>query len=76
MTQHSSVASTYTLTDLTEVNRLLMYIQNRAIDSEGSHILADEVPIVTNLVIQQLVWRYPYLDQIIQELLDNLRFQK
>jgi len=76
MTQHSSVASTYTLTDLTEVNRLLMYIQNRAIDSEGSHILADEVPIVTNLVIQQLVWRYPYLDQIIQELLDNLRFQQ
>ena len=76
MTQHSSVASTYNLTDLTEVNRLLMYIQNRAIDSEGSHILADEVPIVTNLVIQQLVWRYPYLDQIIQELLDNLRFQK
>jgi hypothetical protein len=76
MTQQSSVASTYTLTDLTEVNRLLMYIQNRAIDSEGSHILADEVPIVTNLVIQQLVWRYPYLDQIVQELLDNLRFQK
>ena len=76
MTQHSSLASTYTLTDLTEVNRLLMYIQNRAIDSEGSHILPDEVPIVTNLVIQQLVWHYPYLDQIIQELLDNLRFQK
>ena len=76
MTQHSSFTSTYNLTDLTEVNRLLMYIQNRAIDSEGSHILADEVPIVTNLVIQQLVWRYPYLDQIIQELLDNLRFQK
>jgi hypothetical protein len=76
MTQHSSLASTYTLTDLTEVNRLLMYIQNRAIDSEGSPILADEVPIVANLVIQQLVWRYPYLDQIIQELLDNLRFQK
>jgi hypothetical protein len=76
MTQPSSFSSTYNLTDLTEVNRLLMYIQNRAIDSEGSHILADEVPIVTNLVIQQLVWRYPYLDQIIQELLDNLRFQK
>jgi hypothetical protein len=76
MTQPSSFSSTYNLTDLTEVNRLLMYIQNRAIDSEGSHIRADEVPIVTNLVIQQSVWRYPYLDQIIQELLDNLRFQK
>ena len=76
MTQQPSLAPTYTLTDLTEVNRLLMYIQNCAIDSEGSHILADEVPIVTNLVIQQLVWRYPHLDQIIQELLDNLRFQK
>ena len=55
MTQPSSFSSTYNLTDLTDVNRLLMYIQNRAIDSEGSHILADEVPIVTNLVIQQLV---------------------
>ena len=76
MTQHSSLAFTYNLTDLTEVDRLLMYIQNRAIDSEGSRVLADEVPIVTNLVIQQLVWRYPCLDQIIQELLDNLRFQK
>jgi hypothetical protein len=76
MTQQPSLASTYNLTDLTEVNRLLMYIQNLAIDSEGSPILADEVPIVTNLLIQQLVWRYPYLDQIIQELLDNLRFQK
>ncbi|NJR71457.1 MAG: hypothetical protein HC771_24710 [Synechococcales cyanobacterium CRU_2_2] len=76
MTQQSSLASAYNLTDLTEVNRLLMYIQNRAIDSEGNLIRADEVPVVTNLVIQKLIWHYPYLDQIIQELLDNLRFQK
>jgi hypothetical protein len=74
MTQ-PSLTSTYNLTELAEVNRLLMYIQNRAIDSEGSPVHADEVSIVTNLVIQQLIWRYPYLDQIIQELLDNLRFQ-
>jgi hypothetical protein len=75
MTQ-PSLTSAYNLTELAEVNRLLMYIQNRAIDSEGSPVRVDEVPIVTNLVIQQLIWRYPYLDQILQELLDNLRFQK
>jgi hypothetical protein len=57
-----------------EVEQLLNYIEQTAIDSESTPIAPDEVEIVTHLVIQRLVLQHPCLDQTIQETLDDLRF--
>ncbi|GAP99756.1 hypothetical protein [Leptolyngbya sp. NIES-2104] len=57
-----------------EVEQLLNYIEQTAIDSESTPIAPDEVEIVTNLIIQRLVLQHPCLDQTIQEILDDLRF--
>jgi len=67
---------TTTLQNLSDVNRLFTYVGQHAIDSEQMPIRPDEVPTIINQLIQQLVGGYPYLDQVLQELLNELRFCK
>lgn len=57
-----------------EINRLLTYIGQNTIDSERSLIQLDEVPAVVNCLIQRLIWQHPHLDQVLQEILDDLRY--
>ena len=61
--------------NLSEVNQLIDYVRHHAVDSEQTPICSDEISIVTNRLIQQLIWNYPYLDQVLQEVLDDLRFR-
>ena len=58
-----------------QVSRLVDYIGQHAIDSERQPIQSEEIPTVIDLVIEQLVWKYPYLDQVLQETLDELRYR-
>jgi hypothetical protein len=58
-----------------EINRLLTYIAQNTLDSEQSPIQSDEIPAVVNCLIQRLVWQQPHLDQVLQEILDDLRFR-
>jgi hypothetical protein len=58
-----------------EVQRLISYIEQTAIDSEQMPIQPQEVGSVTHQVIQRLIWDAACLDQIVQEILDNQRFQ-
>lgn len=64
----------FSANELSEVNRLLHYIEQTAIDSENTPIHATEIQIVADLVIERIVWRHSNLQQIIQEALDDLRF--
>lgn len=64
----------FSANELSEVNRLLHYIDQTAIDSENTPIHATEILIVAYLVIERIVWRHENLQQIIQEALDDLRF--
>jgi hypothetical protein len=73
MTQNFS--ETVMLGNLAEVDRLILYIQQNAIDSEQQPVRMEEVPIVAGLVLQRLVWRSPNLEQVLQEVLDDLRFR-
>ena len=73
MTQNFS--ETVTLGNLAEVNRLILYIQQNAIDSEQQPVRTEEVPIVAGLLLQRLVWRSPNLEQVLQEVMDDLRFR-
>lgn len=57
-----------------EINRLLTYIAQNTMDSEQSPIQVEEIPAVVNCVIQRLIWQHPNLDQVLQEILDDLRF--
>ncbi|MEP0915363.1 hypothetical protein NC981_00910 [Leptolyngbya sp. DQ-M1] len=57
-----------------EINRLLTYIGQNTRDSERSLIQADEIPAVVNCLIQRLIWQHPHLDQVLQEILDDLRY--
>lgn len=59
-----------------EINRLLTYIGQNTIDSERSPIQQDEIPAVVNCLIQRLIWQQPCLDQVLQEILDDLRFSR
>ncbi|KAM3099272.1 hypothetical protein ACKFKF_15070 [Phormidesmis sp. 146-12] len=60
--------------EVSEMTRLLTHIQHCAIDSEGSSIRPDEVSVVVRILLQRLVWQHPNFEQIIQEILDDLRF--
>lgn len=60
--------------ELSKVRQLLDYIERSTVDSEHGLIRAEEVSDVANLVIDQLIFKHPHLDQILQELLDELRF--
>lgn len=57
-----------------ELDRLLTYIAENTQDSERSPIQANEIPAVVNCLIQRLIWQQPHLDQVLQEILDDLRF--
>lgn len=57
-----------------EINRLLTYIGQNTLDSERSLIQPDEIPAVVNCLIQRLIWQHPHLDQVLQEILDDLRY--
>jgi hypothetical protein len=72
MTQELSQQSM--IEQLTAIKQLLTHIQQSAIDSENTPIVSAEVPSVVNLIVQRLVLQHPHLDQIIQEILDDLRF--
>lgn len=65
----------FSQSSLVEIDRLVHYIQHHAVDSEHTPIQPDETIEIVNQLIQQLVWRYPHLDQVLQELLDDLRFR-
>lgn len=67
--------SPITVYNLKEVSRLIAYIGQHTVDSEQTPICSDEIPTIVNQLIQQLIWKYPYLDQVLQELLDELRFR-
>jgi hypothetical protein len=58
-----------------EMDRLLQYIADRTVDSEQMPIQTEEIFTVVNQLMQRLVWSYPYLDEALQELLDELRFR-
>ncbi|MGG6268993.1 hypothetical protein ACQ4M3_30675 [Leptolyngbya sp. AN03gr2] len=81
MNQNSSQSSIvpandreFSANELDEVNRLLNYIKQTAIDSENTPIHDTEILIVANLVIKRIVWKQENLQQVIQEALDDLRF--
>ncbi len=57
-----------------EINRLLTYIGQNTLDSERMPIQSDEIPAVVNCLIQRLIWQQRHLDQVLQEILDDLRF--
>lgn len=76
MTQPLQAISNDNLQGLAGVSRLVTHIQTSAIDSTQTPIRTEEVPAVTNSVIERLIWGYPYLDQVVQEELDELRFRK
>lgn len=57
-----------------EIHRLLIYIEQNTSDSERSPIQPDEIPFVVNCLIQRLIWQHSCLDQVLQEILDDLRF--
>lgn len=61
--------------NLSELNRLVAYIGQHSVDSEQVPITPEEIPIVTNQLLRQLIWNYPCLDELLQELLDELRFR-
>jgi hypothetical protein len=74
--QNSDINGAYQKSvELQEVQRLMSYIEQNAVDSERMPIQPEEVVSVTNQVIQRLVWGADCLDQVVQEVLDNQRFQ-
>lgn len=76
MTQPLQAISNESLQGLVGVSRLVTHIQTSAIDSTQIPIRIEEVPAIANSVIERLVWGYPYLDQVVQEELDELRFRE
>ncbi|MDX2244948.1 MAG: hypothetical protein NW224_30095 [Leptolyngbyaceae cyanobacterium bins.302] len=72
---NQNLSDTTILYNLSEVNRLIVYIRQHTVDSEQTPICSDEIPTIANQLIQQLVWKSPHLDQVLQELLDELRFR-
>ena len=58
-----------------EMDRLVTYIAQNTIDSEQSLIQPDEIPAVVDCLIQRLIWQHSHVDQVLQEILDDLRFK-
>ncbi len=72
MTQHLNTYKSFY--SVLEIDRLLTYVVQNTIDSEQLPIQPDEVPAVMNCLIQRLIWQHAHLDQVLQEMLDDLRF--
>lgn len=58
-----------------EVQRLLTYLQEQAVDSQSIPITSGELPVLANCLIHCLVIQNPLLSEMIQEELDNLRYK-
>jgi hypothetical protein len=61
--------------NLAEVQRLLTYLQEQAVDSHNIAITPEEATTLASCLLERLVFKFPLLDEIIQEELDNLRYQ-
>lgn len=61
--------------NLAEVQRLLTYLQEQAVDSHNIAITPEESTKLAGYLLERLVFKSPLLDEIIQEELDNLRYQ-
>lgn len=61
--------------NLREAQRLLTYLQKQAVDSQNIPITSEELTTLANSLITRLIIQAPLLDEIIQEELDNLRYQ-
>jgi hypothetical protein len=61
--------------NLLEIQRLLTYLQRQAVDSHNILITPEEITTLASCLIERLVFQSPLLDEIIQEELDNLRYQ-
>lgn len=59
---------------LDPMSRLVAYIGQHTVDSEQQPIHSEEIPTVVDHLIQQLVLKYPHLDEVLQETLDDLRY--
>jgi hypothetical protein len=59
---------------LIEVSRLISYVSQHTVDSEQTPIRPDEIPTIVNQLIERLIWEYPCLNEVLQELLDELHF--
>lgn len=58
-----------------EVQRLLNYLQEQAVDSQKIPVTSEELPILAIFLIHRLVLQNPLLGEVIQEELDNLRYK-
>jgi len=58
-----------------EVQRLLIYLKEQAVDSHNIAITSEETTTLAGCLLERLVFKSLLLDEIIQEELDNLRYQ-
>lgn len=58
-----------------EVQRLLNYLQEQAVDSQKIPITSEELPTLAICLIHRMILQHPMLNEVIQEELDNLRYK-
>lgn len=58
-----------------EVQRLLKYLQEQAVDSQKIPVTSEELPTLAMCLIHRLILQNPLLSEVIQEELDNLRYK-
>jgi len=58
-----------------EVQRLLNYLQEQAVDSQKIPITSEELPTLAICLIHRMILQHPLLNEVIQEELDNLRYK-
>jgi hypothetical protein len=58
-----------------EVQRLLNYLQEQAVDSQKIPVTSEELPTLVICLIHRLILQNPLLSEVIQEELDNLRYR-
>ncbi|MDX2243306.1 MAG: hypothetical protein NW224_21715 [Leptolyngbyaceae cyanobacterium bins.302] len=58
-----------------EVQRLLNYLREQAVDSQKIPVTSEELPTLAMCLIHRLILQNPLLSEVIQEELDNLRYK-
>lgn len=58
-----------------EVQRLLNYLQEQAVDSQKIPVTSEELPTLAICLIHRMILQHSLLNEIIQEQLDNLRYK-
>ena len=58
-----------------EVQRLLNYLQEQAVDSQKIPVTSEELPTLAICLIHRMILQHPLLNEVIQEELDNLRYK-